>query len=172
MYFLPESLLSKQTILQPLEILLHTKLLWKVHKSVQSKESNRIVTLAMLNELLLLSSQSDYIIKVANTNSLTEWQTMQVQISWLLKKPLIWINTVCKGRAYPGSAGQGLINITSCFLGILQVKKKKVLNQAVTLKSLTLVLLNPDIPCLCKQCRSRSVGFWRSQLIWICTVCH
>ena len=37
---------------------------------------------------------------------------------------------------------------------------------------LTLVLLYPDIPCLCKQCRSRSVGFWRSQLIWICTVCH
>ena len=25
---------------------------------------------------------------------------------------------------------------------------------------LTLVLLNPDTPCLCKQCRSRSVGFW------------
>ena len=37
---------------------------------------------------------------------------------------------------------------------------------------LTLVLLNPDIHCLCKQCRSRSVGFWRSQLIWIYTVCH
>ena len=37
---------------------------------------------------------------------------------------------------------------------------------------LTLVLLNPDIPCLGKQCRSRSVGFFRSQLIWICTVCH
>ena len=33
---------------------------------------------------------------------------------------------------------------------------------------LTLVLLNPDIPCLCKQFRSRSVG----QLIWIYTVCH
>ena len=26
---------------------------------------------------------------------------------------------------------------------------------------LTLVLLNPDIPCLCKHCRSRSVGFFR-----------
>ena len=26
--------------------------------------------------------------------------------------------------------------------------------------------------CLWRQCRSRSVGFWRSQLIWICTVCH
>ena len=37
--------------------------------------------------------------------------------------------------------------------------------------NLTLALLNPDIPCLCKQCRSRSVGFFRSQLIWICTVC-
>ena len=38
-------------------------------------------------------------------------------------------------------------------------------------------LLNPslaehDMPCLSKQCRSRSVGFWRSQLIWICTDCH
>ena len=30
----------------------------------------------------------------------------------------------------------------------------------------------PDRPCLYKQCRSRSVGFWRSQLIWTFTVCH
>ena len=37
---------------------------------------------------------------------------------------------------------------------------------------LTLVLLNPDILCLCKQCRSRSAGFWRSQLIWIYNVYH
>ena len=37
---------------------------------------------------------------------------------------------------------------------------------------LTLVLLNPEMSCLCKECRSRSVGFWRSQLIWICTVWH
>ena len=35
---------------------------------------------------------------------------------------------------------------------------------------LTLVLLNLDMPCLYKQCRSRSVGFWRSQLIWICSL--
>ena len=33
-------------------------------------------------------------------------------------------------------------------------------------------LAEHDRPCLSKQCRSRSVGFWRSQLIWICTVCH
>ena len=48
-------------------------------------------------------------------------------------------------------------------------KLKKILH---TCASLTLVLLDPDIPCLCKQCRSRSVGCWRSQLIWTCTVCH
>ena len=42
------------------------------------------------------------------------------------------------------------------------------------LTMLALVLLDPDMSCLCfcKQCRSRSVGFFRSQLIWICTVCH
>ena len=43
---------------------------------------------------------------------------------------------------------------------------------------LTLVLLNSDRSCHCKQCKYRSVGFWRSQLIldlhclsvsmWIC----
>ena len=33
---------------------------------------------------------------------------MQIQISWLLQ--LIWIYTVCKGKTYPGSAGQGLSN--------------------------------------------------------------
>ena len=33
-------------------------------------------------------------------------------------------------------------------------------------------LAEHDMSCLSKQCRSRSVGFWRSQLIWICTVCH
>ena len=31
---------------------------------------------------------------------------------------------------------------------------------------LTLVLLNPDISCLCKQCRSRSVAFFRQQRFW------
>ena len=28
------------------------------------------------------------------------------------------------------------------------------------------------MPCLSKQCRSRSAGFLRSQLVWICTVCY
>ena len=29
-----------------------------------------------------------------------------------------------------------------------------------SLDKLTLVQLNPDMSCLCKQCISRSVGFW------------
>ena len=42
---------------------------------------------------------------------------------------------------------------------------------------LIMLSINPslakhDMPCHSKQCRSRSVSFWRSQLIWICTVCH
>ena len=53
-------------------------------------------------------SQSDYLIQIVDINSHTEWQTVQIQISWLLSQ-LIWIYTVCKGRVYPGSAGQGLL---------------------------------------------------------------
>ena len=41
------------------------------------------------------------------------------------------------------------------------LKKKKTLT-----KTLTLVRLNQDIPCFCKQCRSRSVGFWCSEANW------
>ena len=53
------------------------------------------------------------------------------------------------------------------FLAIsIQMKSDSVDTEDV----LTLVLLNPEIHC--KQCRSRSVGLWRSQLIWIYTVCH
>ena len=36
---------------------------------------------------LLIFSQSDYLIQVVDTNSHTLWQTMQIQISWLLQDP-------------------------------------------------------------------------------------
>ena len=58
---------------------------------------------------LRIFSQSDYLIQIVDINSHTELQTVQIQISWLLRSQLIWIYTVCKGRIYPGSAGQGLI---------------------------------------------------------------
>ena len=35
----------------------------------------------------LIFSQSDYLMKVVDIDSQTEWQTVQIQISWLLQKP-------------------------------------------------------------------------------------
>ena len=68
-----------------------------------------VLTLVMLNKLtplpLLILSQSDYLIQIVAINSHTKWQTVQIQI-W--RSQLIWIYTVCKNRAYLGSAGQGL----------------------------------------------------------------
>ena len=59
---------------------------------------------------------------------------------------------------------------------IIKLRKKHLQNTLERfwpyLSDLNLVLLNQDIPCLCKQCRSRSAGFFRSQLDWICTVCQ
>ena len=54
----------------------------------------------------------------------------------------------------------------------LQIKYILVILIYIKINPNNNVLLNPERPCYCKQCRSRSVGFWRSQLIWTCTVCH
>ena len=35
----------------------------------------------------LIVSQSDYLIQVVDTNSHSAWQTVQIQINWLLQKP-------------------------------------------------------------------------------------
>ena len=53
---------------------------------------------------LLIFCQSDYLIQIVDIHSHTEQQTVQIY-----RTQLIWIYTVCKGRAYPGSAGLGLI---------------------------------------------------------------
>ena len=45
---------------------------------------------------------------LVDINSHTEWQTVQIPVSWLLRSQLIWIYTVCKFRVYLGSAGQEL----------------------------------------------------------------
>ena len=47
------------------------------------------------------------------------------------------------------------------FIWILPLSKAVDLLD-ILLKNLILVLLNPDTPCLRKQCRSRSVGFWKA----------
>ena len=50
------------------------------------------LTFVMLNKLrcyahFQFSGQSDYLIMVVDINSHSEWQTVQIQISWLLQKP-------------------------------------------------------------------------------------
>ena len=65
----------------------------------------------------LTVSQSDYLIQIADINSHTEWQTVLIQISWLLKPTDLdlycfeeanWSGFTLFAKAYPGSAGQGL----------------------------------------------------------------
>ena len=54
-------------------------------------------------------SQSYYLIQIVDINSHSDWQTVQIQISWLLQKPTDLDLHCLQVRIYPGSAGQGLI---------------------------------------------------------------
>ena len=64
--------------------------------------------------------QSGYLIQT-DINSHFERQTVQIQISWLVRSQLIWIYTVCKGRVCPGSAGHGL-TFTSLWVNLADNK--------------------------------------------------
>ena len=57
---------------------------------------------------LLIFSQSGNLIQIVVINLHTWWQTVQIQISWLLKKPTDLDLHCLQNRIYPGSAGQGL----------------------------------------------------------------
>ena len=57
---------------------------------------------------LLIFSQSGYLIQIVVINLHTQWQTVQIQISWLLQKPTDLDLHCLQNRIYPGSAGQGL----------------------------------------------------------------
>ena len=99
---------------------------------------------------LLIVSQSDYLIQTVDISSHTEWQTVQIQISWLLQSQLICIYTICTGRAYPGSAGRGLINTEvnlHCFKIIYTAFKHKFWVLVYTL-SLNIPVIRTN-PCKC-----------------------
>ena len=59
---------------------------------------------------LLIFSQLDYFIQVVHTNSNFNDKQCRSRSVDFFRSQLIWIYTVCKGRVYPGSVGQGLIN--------------------------------------------------------------
>ena len=55
---------------------------------------------------LLIFSQSGYLIQIVVINLHTWWQTVQIQISWLLQKPTDLDLHCLQNRIYPDSAGQ------------------------------------------------------------------
>ena len=71
------------------------------------------LTRILLNKLslphpFLIVNQSDNSLLFGHINSHTLWKTVWILIRWLLRRShLIWIYTVFKGNAYPGSAGHG-----------------------------------------------------------------
>ena len=60
----------------------HYMCLWRNKKNI-----NNYLTLVLLNKLILIFSKSDYLIWIVAIDSNTYRQTVQIQISWLLKKP-------------------------------------------------------------------------------------
>ena len=75
------------------------------------------LTLVKLNKLphpCLIFSQSNYLIQEFDTSThthvLNDKQCRSKSVSFF-RSQLIWIYTVCKCRAYPGSAGPGLRHI-------------------------------------------------------------
>ena len=65
----------------------------------------------------LIFSQSDYLNQIVAINSHTQWQKVQIQISWLLQKP-----TDLDLHFLPDTAGQGLNNIFSCDSYVIIIK--------------------------------------------------
>ena len=82
------------------------------HPCLLSDNVLSFLTFVILNKCkmshpLLIVSRSDYLIQVVNKNSQTEWQTVQILISWPLHQ-LIRIYTVCKSGMNLVSVGPGL----------------------------------------------------------------
>ena len=72
---------------------------------------------------LLIFSQSDYKIGLLlQIHILNGKQCRSRSVGFFFRSQLIWIYTVCKGKVYPGSAGQGLIK--SGFINLGQVMRE------------------------------------------------
>ena len=77
--------------------------------------------------LCLIFSQSDYLIQIFAIELHPWWQTVQIQISWLLQKPTDLDLHCLQNRVHPGSAGQGLrfcSSIIKCKNNEKKIKKK------------------------------------------------
>ena len=86
-------------------------------------------------------SQSDYLIQIVDKNSHSDWQTVQIQISWLLQKPTDLDLHCLQKQDYPGSAGQGL-NENIVFLLTISYQKPFVFSVSVFCSQICTLKLN------------------------------
>ena len=79
---------------------------------------------------LLIFSQSDYLIRIvaihSHTNLCLNGKQCRSRSVGFLRSQLIWIYTVCKGRVYLGSAGQGFIYLFFFFNKIYLVNALEI----------------------------------------------
>ena len=69
------------------------------------------LTIVMLNKFhtILIFRQSDHLIQIMDKNDILNNKQCRSRSVGFFRSQLIWVYTVCKGKVYPGSEGQGLI---------------------------------------------------------------
>ena len=124
--------------------------LFKIHVTSKFKEKSHInpchAEYIKMPCPLLVFSQSDYLIQLVHTNSNTWWQTVQIQISWLLQKPTD-LDLYCLQR-------QGISGFSRTRFKILKGEISNTVYRYLLSTHLCLASHKRDIG---KQCRPTSV---------------
>ena len=130
----------------------------------------------MLRPLLILS-QSNYLARVVDTNYHTKWQTVQIQISWLLRKPIDLDLHSLQMQAISGSSrsrfnfsGGPSVSFTLCCFVVYSTKRFVV---CLSMCHFVLVFFSPfciAITSLGEERANLSAfrTFVRFVLVWIC----
>ena len=128
--------------------------------------------------------QSDYLIQIVAINSHTYWQTVPIQISWLLQKPtdldlhclqMQGISGFSRSRVKMQNVIKAL-TVLVCRWS-LNVNWKNGPERILTLKTPITTIVVCFVICLwfqnhfCKQCGPRLDCSLRSSLIWVHIVC-
>ena len=99
---------------------------------------------------LLIISQSEILIQIVDINSYIKWQTVPIQISWLLQKPTD-LDLHCLQEVYPDSAGQG-------YLSYLKVSSMSKENPSEKISNW---LLSHQLQTCATECKA-DLGMWRT----------
>ena len=109
---------------------------------------------------LLIFSQSDCLIQIVATNSHTEWQTVQTQISW--QKPTD-LDLHCLQRLGMSGFSRTRVNKTKLQHGTQLLTKSLLLHRFHL--TFNILLSKQTVPILIRRCVLRP-------LIWVCTLCQ